>query len=407
MGMMKAAQLAPDAILLPIDFDEYRRYSRLFKAAVRAIAPVIEDRGIDEIYIDLTDVPGAQARRAAARVGQALKDAVRAATGLDLLDRRDAEQAAVEDLLRARQARRPDAARRGRHPDAHLAAAGAQGQRHRPEGQREARGARHRRRSASSPRPTRRCCSQHFGSSYGAWLHDAAHGRDERPVVDLQRAEVDQPRDHLRARPARGARPRRARRASSPSCASSSPATSRARATSAAPSASSCASTTSRSVTRDLTLPAPTHDAAAIRRAAGECLKRVDLSAAAAPARRARGRLGPARRPGRAAGRRSRSPRSPAAWRAERELQPAGLRPDAASIASSLKHPETCLARDHRHRRPARAGEEARAAHVLRLRRLGLVDREHLPRQRERLPAHQVAPARRGQHGEPHARARR
>ena len=38
MGVMKAAQLAPDAVLLPIDFDEYRKYSRLFKAAVRAIA---------------------------------------------------------------------------------------------------------------------------------------------------------------------------------------------------------------------------------------------------------------------------------------------------------------------------------------------------------------------------------
>ncbi|MCK7491461.1 MAG: hypothetical protein MZW92_06960 [Comamonadaceae bacterium] len=39
---------------------QYRRYSRRFKAAVAEIAPVIEDRGIDEIYIDLTDVPGAQ-----------------------------------------------------------------------------------------------------------------------------------------------------------------------------------------------------------------------------------------------------------------------------------------------------------------------------------------------------------
>src|SRR4051812_47318567 len=52
MGTMKAAQLAPDAVLLPVDFEEYRKYSRLFKAAVRAIAPVVEDRGVDEIYID-------------------------------------------------------------------------------------------------------------------------------------------------------------------------------------------------------------------------------------------------------------------------------------------------------------------------------------------------------------------
>ena len=54
MGLMKAAKLAPDAILLPGDFDAYREQSRRFKAAVRTIASAIEDRGIDEIYIDLT-----------------------------------------------------------------------------------------------------------------------------------------------------------------------------------------------------------------------------------------------------------------------------------------------------------------------------------------------------------------
>jgi DNA polymerase-4 len=77
MGIMKAAKLAPNAFLLPVDFDAYRHYSRLFKSAVATIAPEIEDRGIDEIYIDLTLLPGdslALARR--------IKDAVRAETGL-------------------------------------------------------------------------------------------------------------------------------------------------------------------------------------------------------------------------------------------------------------------------------------------------------------------------------------
>jgi DNA polymerase-4 len=74
MGLMKAAKLAPDAILLPTDFDSYRHYSRLFKAAVAAIAPVIEDRGIDEIYIDLTDHEEASAPLAA-RIQAAVKDA--------------------------------------------------------------------------------------------------------------------------------------------------------------------------------------------------------------------------------------------------------------------------------------------------------------------------------------------
>ena len=77
MGMMKAAKLAPDAVLLPVNFDAYRHYSRLFKAAVAAIAPAIEDRGIDEIYIDLTEVAG-ETFELAGRI----KQAVRAATGL-------------------------------------------------------------------------------------------------------------------------------------------------------------------------------------------------------------------------------------------------------------------------------------------------------------------------------------
>ena len=74
MGMMKAAKLAPDAIMLPVDFDSYRYYSRLFKAAVATIAPHIEDRGIDEIYMDLTEVPG-ETEELARRIKQAVKDA--------------------------------------------------------------------------------------------------------------------------------------------------------------------------------------------------------------------------------------------------------------------------------------------------------------------------------------------
>ncbi len=60
MGMMKAARLCPQAIVLPVDFDEVRKYSRLFKATIVEIAPVMQDRGIDEVYIDFTDVPGGQ-----------------------------------------------------------------------------------------------------------------------------------------------------------------------------------------------------------------------------------------------------------------------------------------------------------------------------------------------------------
>ena len=49
LGLMKAAKLCPQAILLPVDFAEYRKYSRAFKAIITDIAPLMEDRGIDEV----------------------------------------------------------------------------------------------------------------------------------------------------------------------------------------------------------------------------------------------------------------------------------------------------------------------------------------------------------------------
>lgn len=81
MGMMKAARLCPQAILLPIDFVRYRQFSRAFKQVILAMAPLMEDRGVDEVYIDFTQVPGGQdegGRVLAARI----QAAIRAETGL-------------------------------------------------------------------------------------------------------------------------------------------------------------------------------------------------------------------------------------------------------------------------------------------------------------------------------------
>ena len=180
MGMMKSALLAPDAILLPVDFDEYRKYSRLFKAAVREIAPVIEDRGIDEIYVDLSDAPGVTttpgARSAAPsrRVHGAPASRARSAiTPNKLLSKLASELD------------KPDGLTLLGHddvPSAHLAAAGAQGERHRPEGAARARRARHRddRRHRRAPIP--RSCSLTFGKSYRSWLHEA------RPAATIARS---------------------------------------------------------------------------------------------------------------------------------------------------------------------------------------------------------------------------
>ena len=131
MGLMKAAALAPDAILLPADFEAYARCSRLFKAAVAEIAPAIEDRGIDEIFIDLTDVPGETVDLA-----RRIKAAVRRGHWADLLHRRHPQQAAVQDRFGTAEAGRPDRAHPGRRGHPHLAPAPFGHQRRRPQGQR-------------------------------------------------------------------------------------------------------------------------------------------------------------------------------------------------------------------------------------------------------------------------------
>src|SRR3954469_10345403 len=188
MGLMKAAALAPEAVLLPADFDEYRKYSRLFKAAVAEIAPHIEDRGIDEIYVDLTEVPGAQdatdddAFSGVRAVAERIKARVYLATGLSCsmgvtpnkllskissdLDKPNGLTILTHQDLASRIW--PLAAKRingiGPKASAKLEALGI-----RTIGQI----------AGADPQ----WLIEHFGANYGAWLHQAAHGRDDREVV--------------------------------------------------------------------------------------------------------------------------------------------------------------------------------------------------------------------------------
>jgi len=81
LGLMKAAAQCPDAILLPADFDEYRRYSRLFKEVVLAAVPAMEDRGIDEVYMDFTSARDGQEAGGRTLAARIQRD-IHAATGL-------------------------------------------------------------------------------------------------------------------------------------------------------------------------------------------------------------------------------------------------------------------------------------------------------------------------------------
>ena len=189
MGLMKSAKLAPDAVLLPADFDEYRHYSRLFKEAVRAVVPEIEDRGIDEIYFDLTALvleekpglaldPWLRARDLAARIQQAVFESTGLSCSIGVTPNKllskiasDLEKPAGLTILREADVPLriwPLAVRKvngiGPKAGAKLDALGI-------------------RTIGDLARADPALLVRHFGGSYGAWMHEAAHGRDERSVV--------------------------------------------------------------------------------------------------------------------------------------------------------------------------------------------------------------------------------
>jgi DNA polymerase-4 len=181
MGLMKAAKLCPQAIMLPVDFDEYRRFSRAFKSTILELAPVMEDRGVDEVYIDFTEVPGGQ--RGGGRVlARLIQKTIFERTGLTcsigvapnkLLAKMASEfdkPNGISIVHEADLATRvwPLAARKingiGPKAEAKLAALGITT-------------------IGELAAKDRAWLLAHFGRAYGAWMHEAAWGRDTRPLV--------------------------------------------------------------------------------------------------------------------------------------------------------------------------------------------------------------------------------
>jgi len=286
MGLMKAAQLAPEAVLLPTDFDAYRKYSRLFKAAVRAIAPRIQDNGIDEIYVDLTGVdppsgntgvrePSDDTWTRVRAVAQAVKDAVRAATGLSCsigvapnkllakvaseLDKPDGLTLLPADDVPRRiwplPARRINGI--GPKSGAKLEALGI-----RTIGEL----------AAADPA----WLVDHFGRAHGAWMHDAAHGRDERDVVTVSEPKSIS-RETTFERDLSVKRDREELSRIFTALCVGVAGDLRRKGYVGRTIGLKLRYDNFRTVTRDRTIPWPTDDAQVIRRAAGLCLKRVPL----------------------------------------------------------------------------------------------------------------------------------
>ncbi len=275
MGLMKAARLCPQAILLPVDFAEYRKYSRAFKAIVTDIAPVMEDRGVDEVYVDFTHVPGGQ-REGGRVLARLIQKSIFDQTGLTcsvgvapnkLLAKMASEfnkprgisivhEADLADMIWPLACRKINGI--GPKADEKLKGLGIET-------------------IGQLAEKDMGWLTSHFGPRTSTWLHDAAHGRDERPVV-TESEPVSMSRETTFERDLHAVHDR---------------------AELGAIFTRLCAQVADdlqrkgyvgrtigiklrfadfKSLTRDLTLPTPTADAQAIRRAAGQCLKRAPLA---------------------------------------------------------------------------------------------------------------------------------
>ncbi|MHB8909403.1 MAG: DNA polymerase IV [Syntrophales bacterium] len=55
MPLRTAHKLCPHAVFLPVDYDAYVRSSSQFKEVLKTESPIMEDVGIDEAFLDITD----------------------------------------------------------------------------------------------------------------------------------------------------------------------------------------------------------------------------------------------------------------------------------------------------------------------------------------------------------------
>ncbi|NRF70833.1 DNA polymerase IV [Aquincola sp. S2] len=282
MGLMKAALRAPQAVLLPTDFDQYRAYSRRFKAAVAEVAPLIEDRGIDEIYIELTELPGAQEPvghdpyGGVRAIALDIKNNVRRATGLTCsigvtpnkllskiaseLDKPDGLTLLTHEDIPERIWPLPVRRINGIGPKAGAKLAtldihtiGELAERERP------------------------WLVQQFGRSYGAWLHDASHGVDERALVTHSEP-VTISRETTFDRDLHAKRDKAELSAIFTRLVEQLALDLQRKGYVGRTIGIKLRFEDFKTVTRDMTIEAPTAEAATIRLAAGLCLKRVDLA---------------------------------------------------------------------------------------------------------------------------------
>ncbi len=77
MPLRTAYKLCPQAVFLPVDMEEYARVSAKIKNILSGFSPVMEDVGIDEAFLDISDNPAASED-----ISKKIKQAIYTVTGL-------------------------------------------------------------------------------------------------------------------------------------------------------------------------------------------------------------------------------------------------------------------------------------------------------------------------------------
>jgi DNA polymerase-4 len=177
MPLRTAYKLCPEGVFLAVDFREYSRVSEIVKSVLRRFSPVMEDVGIDEAYLDISD-----SAEASEQVAMEIKRRIREATGLTCsvgiapnkllakiasdLQKPDGLTVITENDITARIWPLPVRKLTGVGPktEARLKAMGVAfiGE--------------------LAARSKEELIDQ-FGDSYGIWLYESSRGIDDRPLV--------------------------------------------------------------------------------------------------------------------------------------------------------------------------------------------------------------------------------
>ncbi len=180
MPLRTAARLCPEAVYMPTDFAAYSHWSRRFKALMREVSPLFEDRGIDEAFLDITALTGS-----AEDIAQQLKARIFADSGL-----RCSVGVAPNKLLAkiASELDKPDGFTLIRPEDVATRIWPLEVRRIPGVGPKadERLASMQIRTIGQLAQMPQALLSAAFGARYAGWLHEAAHGRIDKPL-SLQR----------------------------------------------------------------------------------------------------------------------------------------------------------------------------------------------------------------------------